>query len=57
MPKSDSIQTVYVTGGYHNLKVCEIAKLERSVVGKSAEIVTEPTNDNRIKTMQAVKLQ
>ncbi len=33
--------------GYHNLKVREIAELVRSVVGKSAEIVTEPTNDNR----------
>ena len=57
MPKGDSIRTVYVTGGYHNVKVCEITELERSDVGKSAEIVTEPTNDNRIKTMQAVKLQ
>jgi nucleoside-diphosphate-sugar epimerase len=33
--------------GYHNLKVRDIAELVRRVIGKSIDIVTEPTNDNR----------
>lgn len=33
--------------GYDNLKVREIAELVRRVVGQNAEIVAEPTNDNR----------
>jgi nucleoside-diphosphate-sugar epimerase len=42
--------------GYHNLKVREIAELVRSVVGKSAEIVTEPTNDNRSYRVSSEKI-
>ena len=42
--------------GYHNLKVREIAELVRSVVGKSAEIVTEPTNDNRSYQVSSEKI-
>jgi len=42
--------------GYHNLKVREIAELVRQVVGKSAEIVTEPTNDNRSYQVSSEKI-
>jgi nucleoside-diphosphate-sugar epimerase len=42
--------------GYHNLKVREIAELVRGIVGKSAEIVTEPTNDNRSYQVSSEKI-
>jgi nucleoside-diphosphate-sugar epimerase len=42
--------------GYHNLKVREIAELVRQVVGKRAEIVTEPTNDNRSYQVSSEKI-
>jgi nucleoside-diphosphate-sugar epimerase len=43
--------------GYQNLKVCEIAKTVRSVVGKQVEIVTEPTNDNRSYRVTSKKIE
>jgi nucleoside-diphosphate-sugar epimerase len=42
--------------GYDNLKVREIAELVRRVVGKNAEIVTEPTNDNRSYQVSSAKI-
>lgn len=43
--------------GYDNLKVSEIAKMVREIVGKNVKIKTTPTNDNRSYRVSSKKIK